>query len=207
MEPWMPDAEKALFYKYLDQASNYFEFGSGGSTYQAAIRDNIKKIYSVESDQGWQKHLKENIKLPQEPLLNRSDDSDDTIVDQKSIRYIYVDMDTKPNNMGYPGDKSSLDDWRKYYLAMHNLTPDQISKIDLILIDGRFRVSCALRIFPLINSDAIICFDDFDRKYYHIVLDYYDIIEKTGRMVILKRKSYITPPGKYLLENYQSVSW
>jgi len=39
-----------MFYKYLDKANIYFEFGSGGSTYQSAQRSNIKTIYSVESD-------------------------------------------------------------------------------------------------------------------------------------------------------------
>ena len=29
----------------------YFEYGFGGSTYQASTRDNIIKIYSVESDE------------------------------------------------------------------------------------------------------------------------------------------------------------
>lgn len=32
-----------MFYKYLDNI--YFEYGSGGSTYQASIRKNIKTIY------------------------------------------------------------------------------------------------------------------------------------------------------------------
>ena len=37
-----------MFYKYLNNTSVYFEYGSGGSTYQASTRKNIKKIYSVE---------------------------------------------------------------------------------------------------------------------------------------------------------------
>ena len=51
-----------MYYKYLDKAKIYFEYGSGGSTYQASIRDNIKKIYCVESDLNWLNKLKENIK-------------------------------------------------------------------------------------------------------------------------------------------------
>ena len=49
-----------MFYKYLDKASHYFEYGSGGSTYQL-IKDNIKKIYSVESDEDWYNKLKEKL--------------------------------------------------------------------------------------------------------------------------------------------------
>ena len=45
MEPLLKDNDKLMFYKYLNNANTYFEYGSGGSTYQASIRDNIKKIY------------------------------------------------------------------------------------------------------------------------------------------------------------------
>ena len=50
MEPNLSKNDKKLFYKYLDNTNVYFEYGSGGSTYQASIRKNIKTIYSVESD-------------------------------------------------------------------------------------------------------------------------------------------------------------
>ena len=53
MEPWLNINDKIMFYKYLNKTTNYFEYGSGGSTYQANIRNNIKKIYSVESDKDW----------------------------------------------------------------------------------------------------------------------------------------------------------
>jgi hypothetical protein len=50
MKPYFYSNDLKCFYKYLDKANIYFEYGSGGSTYQASIRKNIKKIYSVESD-------------------------------------------------------------------------------------------------------------------------------------------------------------
>jgi len=56
MEPHLSKNDKKIFYKYLDNANVYFEYGSGGSTYQASIRKNIKTIYSVESDITWQKN-------------------------------------------------------------------------------------------------------------------------------------------------------
>ena len=61
MEPHLAKNDKEMFYTYLDKASTYFEYGSGGSTYQASIRKNIKKIYSVESDIEWQKKLMDTI--------------------------------------------------------------------------------------------------------------------------------------------------
>ena len=43
MEPHLDKNDKNMFYKYLDNATVYFEYGSGGSTYQASIRNNILK--------------------------------------------------------------------------------------------------------------------------------------------------------------------
>ena len=52
-----------MFYRHLKNIDVYFEYGSGGSTYQASIRENIKTIYSVESDIQWQKKLKQIYKI------------------------------------------------------------------------------------------------------------------------------------------------
>ena len=45
MEPLLAKNDKQMFYKYLDNSKIYFEYGSGGSTYQASIRNNIINIY------------------------------------------------------------------------------------------------------------------------------------------------------------------
>ena len=39
-----------MFYQYLYRETVYFEYWSGGSTYQANLRPNVQKIYTVESD-------------------------------------------------------------------------------------------------------------------------------------------------------------
>jgi hypothetical protein len=61
MEPLLAKNDKQMFYKYLDKSKIYFEYGSGGSTYQASIRNNIIKIYTVESDKEWQNILQQKI--------------------------------------------------------------------------------------------------------------------------------------------------
>ena len=81
------------------------------------------------------------------------------------------------------------------------LDPNEIQKIDLILIDGRFRVACCL--------NCLIAFDDFlPREEYNIVLDYYDIIEKTedNNMVILKKKTNITTVPNNIIEQYELIA-
>ena len=43
MEPYLKPNDKSLFYNLLDNCNYYLEYGSGGSTYQASLRENIEK--------------------------------------------------------------------------------------------------------------------------------------------------------------------
>jgi hypothetical protein len=54
--PVTSPCDQSLFYRYLTRVKTYFEFGSGGSTAQAALR--VSKIISVESDARWHAHLR-----------------------------------------------------------------------------------------------------------------------------------------------------
>ena len=174
--------DKKLFYKYLDKINVYFEYGSGGSTYQASIRKNIKIIYSVESDIIWKEKLKQIITHP-------------------NINYIYNEMNTQVNNLGYPGKNATDIQKQNYSNQITKLSKEEQNNIDLILIDGRFRVACCLKCYDIIKDDCLIAFDDFlNRPHYHIVLEYFDIIEKTNdnRVVILKKKKNVNIPKEVI---------
>jgi hypothetical protein len=182
MDPHLAPNDKLMFYKYLDKSSVYFEYGSGGSTYQASIRDNIKKIYSVESDMKWQNILKQKIT-------------------KTDITFIYNEMDTRPDTWGNPGPNCTNIQQINYSNHMGKLNKADQSNIDLILIDGRFRAACCLKCFNIIKPSCLIAFDDFlNRKEYHIVLNYFDIVDKTAdkRMVILRKKNNVDIPQKFI---------
>lgn len=186
MEPHLSQNDTYMFYKYLKSISVYFEYGSGGSTYQASILDNIKKIYSIESDIEWQNKLKQKITNPK-------------------INYTYNEMNTQPNTWGYSGKNATDIQKKNYSEHIRKLTKKEQESIDLVFIDGRFRVACCLKCYDIIKDECLIAFDDFlNRKEYHIVLEYYDIIEKTedNRMVILKKKKNVNIP-KELIEHYE----
>jgi len=190
MEPYFTINDKNMFYKYLDKSSIYFEYGSGGSTYQASIRNNIKKIYSVESDLEFHNKLKLILK------------------DKTNIDFIYNEMDTKPKTWGYPGPNSTRMQKINYSNHIRLLNKNISKNIDLVLIDGRFRVACCLKCFDIINNDCLIVFDDFFiRPYYHIVLNYYDIVDKTKdeKMVILKKKLNISSIPEKLIKKYELI--
>jgi len=134
MIPELSANDMKMFYRYLDKSTVYFEYGSGGSTYQANLRTNIQKIYSVESDKTWMNKLNSVIK------------------NDSKITYIYNEMETKSNTWGYPCGRCLKTSLANYSEHIRNLTVEERSKIDLVMIDGRFRVACCLKCFDVIND-------------------------------------------------------
>jgi hypothetical protein len=190
IHPFFKQNDKNLFYKYLYKSKYYFEYGSGGTTYHASLCPNIKKIISVESD--YETHTK---------IKNMITQNSDKITFQ------YCDMKTLPNTWGNPGKDSTLNDWINYSNQIINVNKSISSNIDLIVIDGRFRVACCLKCHSVINDDCIVIFDDFlNRSYYHIILGYFTVIEQTedNCMVILKKNKQNIPPIE-LIKKYEQI--
>jgi hypothetical protein len=97
MEPWLLPNDKQLYYQYLDKASFYFEYGSGGSTLQAHSRKNITQIFSVESDKAWYKKVADMLK------------------DASHIQLILNDLNCEPNTWGNPGSKCSNEQKKRVF--------------------------------------------------------------------------------------------
>ena len=175
----MSKAERALFLNGLNQSTRYFEIGSGGSTYYAALR-GLDSIISVESDKQWHELLKK--KIPAEC----------------GVDFQLVDFHTK-NNWGSPGPNSTYNDWIKYsrsYKKEYNS--------DMILIDGRFRVACALNVLKNIDRDTYVYIHDFtNRPEYHVVLNYYEIVDKADTMVKLRK---IREAPQELIDKYEKIT-
>lgn len=175
----MPDNQIQYFKNVINSCNNYMEFGSGGSTIYAS--ENIGDVgMSFESDYGWYNNVKNKINN-----------------DKYQIKYI--DIESKQNTFGYPGKNCNINK-QKLYSTMFKEYINEINP-DVVFIDGRYRVSCALQIHNYITDECRVLFDDFlNRKYYHIVLDYYEIINKVNTMVELRKKNVIIP--NEILEKY-----
>lgn len=192
-----PD-DSHMFRKYLAQARSYFEYGSGGSTLAAATQPNIKYIWSVENDRIWYNKLSAEISQL------------DITTDKKTnIKLIYHDMPIMANNWGRPSNTVTDEQQSSYSTYLSNLSSEELQQLDLVLIDGRYRVACALKAFDAISPQCLIAFDDFfPRKYYHIVLDFYDIVEQTkdNKQAILKKKPDASSPSPQLIAKYEHDS-
>ena len=121
--------------------------------------------YSVESDTKWHEKLKNS-----------------------GINANYITVDLKVNaNYGYPGPGTTVEDWKKYIQAYK-----KEYNADIILIDGRFRVACALDIFSKTRKDTIVLIHDYMRDYYHIVEDYYYKIKEWDTLAAFIKKPNIS---------------
>lgn len=169
----MPEKEREIFMEYLKSKEQlkYYEFGSGGSTYVACEEKNVSHICSQESDTSF------FYKLQKEPVIINA-------INNKKLTYILTEVGCK-DNWGYPEEDTPKEKYLPYFRTIRAYTEIP----DIVLIDGRFRVACALNTWFIINESTIILFDDFtDRSYYHITLKYFHVLKTVGRMVVLKKK-------------------
>ena len=176
----MSNNEKKMFRKYLNGATHYWEYGGGGSTAWASNTENIKSIVTVESDKNYCTKLKNNFQ-------------------KVDIRW----ADIGPTGeWGTPSNRSKIETWNIY----PNMWLTKSEEPDLVLIDGRFRVACALTV--LLNSDKpyVIIHDFNNRPQYNCILMFYDLVESVDTLVVLKKKNiYNKDSAKSLLEKYYTV--
>lgn len=190
MQAHLLDNDRLLFLTYLEKATCYFEYGSGGSTVQASQYPNVQHIYSVESDHHWFQTITSHLK------------------DNDRVTQIYVELNSPPNTWGHPGPNCLPSQQVSYSDQFGCLPQDERDRVDLVLIDGRFRVACCLKMYQLVSDTCIILFDDFfNRPSYHVILDYFTVINQTSdrNMVVLRKTPGVSPPPIELIQEYETV--
>lgn len=173
-----------LFISKLSKSKIYLEYGSGGSTF-LAVKYGVPFI-SIDSDNHFIKSLKNKIKSE-----NLSMNSNQNL--------IYADIGVT-ESWGYPVKYNKISNekikqFRKYsdipdYFTDCNLFPD------LVLIDGRFRVACALKVIKYLklNKGWTILFDNYrDRKEYYIVEKYANCDYMIGKMAVFTSAKSFRP--------------
>lgn len=156
------------FFQSLKKSKFYFEYGSGSSS---LLAKKLKKNFiSIESDYKFYNYMRYKKKLYCIKYYNLG----------PTLNYSYPLFIFKKKIINYV---TSLD-----------LPLSQKKSLDLILIDGRFRIACCLNLLNfkknlLKNKTKIILDDYFSREHYKI-LNLYFKIKKVGRFAILKPKNY-----------------
>ncbi|WP_020180014.1 hypothetical protein [Methylopila sp. M107] len=169
--PRVSKAELALLELALEGVENYLEFGAGGST-SVAAQIGVKRIVSVESDKEWLDML---AKRPEVAAVD--------------FTPIYIDIG-RTGKWGKPIEPDAAPRWPAYHqdvwsrLAWHP---------DLVFIDGRFRVACALA--TLLNcrpGTPILIHDFWNRPQYHEVLKYLDVLDRADSLGLFQAKPGIS---------------
>lgn len=193
--PDMPHFEEGgtdRFVRALQASSFYLEYGSGGSTILAA-RSN-KRFISVDSDKYFLRAVHKKIgKLSAEQILIHSD----------------VGLN---GPWGIPIFKTKtearLRRWSQYPEAPWKvILSGRLGLPDLVMIDGRFRVACALTCIKYLMDSprATILFDDYaNRPNFKIVEEFAALDGIAGRMAIFKAKPHSEGELNKCLSRYLS---
>lgn len=125
-----------------------FEYGSGGST--LFISNRVSKLVSVEHDKGWYEQV--SIMLSKERIYNceyilREPKKSVELIISTQGRNNLISTKTQYAGMTFENYVKSIDEY-----------PD--SNFDLILIDGRARLSCIYHVMSKLSPESYLMFDD-----------------------------------------------
>lgn len=152
IKPWMSDKQVNMIQSYCKSDHTMLEYGAGGSTLY--FSKYVKKYISIEHDINWYNQIKKND-------LNAN------------IELHYCAPD---NNIALPVWQAKPEDFRSYVSLVDQLP---YKHYDRVLIDGRARVECAIKILDYISHDSIVFVHDFfERKRYHTLYDHYKLIDE-----------------------------
>ncbi|MEX0856212.1 MAG: hypothetical protein WD056_01465 [Gemmatimonadota bacterium] len=186
----MTDRELETLHRHIDAAERYLEFGSGQSTVYAASAANLLRVDSVESSEAY---VRENLV---------GDPSIDAALASGKLTFHLIDLG-ETVGWGFPRDVSKRDRWPEYSSAVFSRARDH----DLVLVDGRFRVACALRSLLHTPDHALLLIHDFwIRPRYRPVLRFLDPIERADSLAVFRRKGDLDKAAlKRVIRRYERL--
>lgn len=147
----MGPREIQLYDQMLSKGSVYFEFGLGGSTLFASKHSNLNHITAVDSSRAW------IIKVQSEGPIAAG-------IQDGRIQIKYADIGPV-GGWGYPITRNAVKE-RAYSKTIIGASPVP----DVVLVDGRYRVACALRtVLEAVDNgwpNLILMIHDYERHEY-----------------------------------------
>lgn len=163
------DAQSISFFKDKLKLVDFFiEYGAGGSTLLAAMQ-NTPNIVSVESDKLWMKRVERELSK---------------VSSKSCIKLIHADI----GRVGPWGTPLGQIDGEKNYAILPWTTEIYGSSPLLVLIDGRFRITCFLTSLLWSPEGSHLLFDDYhDRDSYKVVENILKPCMRVGRSAVFIR--------------------
>lgn len=172
----MSHDEKIVFDEAIKKSRHYLEYGLGGSSLRA-IQKSKAIIYTVESSPEWIMKMRKYVIL--------------RYFENKRLYIFHVNIGST-RAWGYPESNNDENLFEAYSSSIFESIDRKL--IDLALVDGRFRVACTLKIILLCQENKhlkILIHDFWNRKHYHVVLKYLDVIKKVDTLGLFTIKNNI----------------
>lgn len=174
----MPAEEAGMVRAAYMGATEILEYGSGGSTVLASEMPG-KRVTSVESDPDWAQMMCDW--FAENP-------------GESPVEVVHADIGPT-RDWGHPATEA---EWRRfpaYPLAVW----DRGIAPDVVLVDGRFRVGCALATAFRTAKPVVVMFDDYaGRNAYHRVEEFLGQPEMVGRMALFEVSPMPVPQDRLL---------
>lgn len=153
--PWITFNAIEFIEKRLSSESKVFEFGGGGSTL-FFLKHNAT-VFTVEHDEGWFKKLDETVKEKKYTKW--------TGFFIKAESGLYVTEPEISNPLHYA---TSDEFYKNTHFKNYSSKIDEFANetFDVVLVDGRSRVSCIYHSISKIKKNGLLVLDNSDRTYY-----------------------------------------
>jgi hypothetical protein len=171
--PWITFNAIDFISQRLNPNSKVFEFGGGGST--LFFLKNKATVYTVEHDKKWFEILSSMVE------------------DKKYTKWNGFFIEAEKNKLSVNSDKANpLDFYTEDPNFLDCNFKSYASKIaqfdddffDIVLVDGRSRVSCIHQSINKIKSNGLLVLDNSDREYYTSQIN--NLIEENFILVLTK---------------------
>ncbi|KAK1859218.1 hypothetical protein I4F81_001815 [Pyropia yezoensis] len=175
---WMSADEASRMLWAMHPGMTYLEYGSGGST--LAFAPMARRAYSVEHSADWCGRMRAQLAAA-----------------NLTARVTYVCEPVARGTGGWGlNDPFEEGDYKVFKTYVDTVTRLNETTFDVVLIDGRARVACALRVLPYLSPTSTVILHDARRAAYAPLAGWYD---QVGRVVgargarLLRRKPSVVP--------------
>lgn len=174
--PAMSPAEQALLRAAAGSAATMVEFGAGGSTV-LLLEASGGRLLTVENDPAWLARLADAPRCAEARAAGRWAGIG---VDQGAV-----------GDWGWPLDAARRRDGAPYV----NAPWGEAAAPDLVLVDGRYRVACALAGLARVAPGGRVALHDFwPRPHYRAVFEAAELEATAGTLVLLRPRPGVSAP-------------
>lgn len=189
MRPRMTAAEVNLFHREVSQARHVVEYGVGGSTLMA-VKAGCERICSAETDKDWIKKAQTHPKLQAAMADGR------LVIQHADIGHV--------GRWGMPLNKTLRKNWLTYPTEPWKAA--DATKVDMVFVDGRFRVASTLSSALLGHKDLRVLVHDMTKRprRYRPIYSFMDELEQVDSLSVFVRKKGI-PDAELMAQACRSL--